>query len=176
MTVFYNFKEMNVMADVKTRNMNRTIRQPYTYGNTALQPLSLPEKRSGKREFQKDVENRIEEKVLKSRMNTRIYSSLQILIIAAAMIVILVIGGIYLKQLSGYRANVNKAASLEKQVVELTKDNALLKNMYESHIDYSGIFEYASSIGMTTPGKQQIITYQRSNEEYVEKDGEIPNE
>ena len=164
------------MADVKNRNISSTLRQPYTYGNTALQPVAVPVKRGTKREFEKEIENRIEEKVLRNRMSTRTYSSLQILIIALALMVILVIGGFYLNQLSGYRAKVNKAASLEEQMLELSKDNALLQNIYESHIDYSGIYEYASSIGMTTPGKQQIITYQRSNEEYVEKDGEIPNE
>ena len=164
------------MADETRRNMNRRVDQPYAYGNTAVQPSYDPEKKQGKRAIEREALERVEEKVRESRLKNRVYSTLQLGIIAFSLACILVIGAFYLLQISSYRSNKNKAASLEKQLQQTVKDNALLENSYESRIDYAGIYEYASGIGMSTPGKQQIITYKRLNEEYVEKDGEIPNE
>jgi len=161
---------------------NRRMKQqayhaPRVVGNLALrQEAAAPELRPDIEDEARRRKAEIEKHVMANRLQTRVYSRAQVLIMAAALTLVLAIGAFYLLQLSSYRANRLRVSSLEKQYEELKKDNALLTNICESYIDYEGILEYARSAGMSAPGKQQIVTYQRSNTEYVEKGGEIPNE
>ena len=162
------------MEEERRRNLYPAFRN--VRGNLAVQPEVKPEVREEERDLRKEAQLKIEERVRENRLEAKAYSRAQLFVIGLALALILLVGVIYLKQVLEVRNKRNEAASLEKQYQQLVRDNALLENSYESHIDYAGIYEYAVGLGMETPKKQQYITYERAEKEYVSKDGEIPNE
>ena len=147
-------------------------RQPYIRNNLAVQPEIEHEQQDPLKVLNRRVESRVEE----NRLGGKIYTGRQILIAALALALILLTGSFFLMPSLDLRANKMEAARLEKEYQEIVQDNALLKNSCESNIDYNGIYEFALLRGMSAPEKQQILTYKRSNPEYVSKNGEIPNE
>ena len=164
------------MADDRRRNLyNSEVYRTYR-GNLAVQPEIQPEIQEEERDLRKEARLKIEDRVRETRLEAKAYSRLQLVVITCALALILLSGIFYLGQVLEVRNKRNEAAALEKQYQQLVRDNALLENSYESHIDYAGIYEYVVGLGMETPKKQQFITYERSEKEYVSKDGEIPDE
>ena len=164
------------MAEERRRNLYTDPALRNVRGSLAVQPEVRPEVQEEERDLRKEARLKIEERVRENRLEAKAYSRTQLLVIGCALALILLAGVIYLQQVLEVRNKRNEAASLEKQYQQLVRDNALLENSYESHIDYAGIYEYAVGLGMETPKKQQYITYERADKEYVAKDGEIPDE
>ena len=164
------------MAEELKRNLYPDRTFVNVRGNLAVEPQIGPEIQEEERDLKKEARLKIEARVRENRLEAKAYSRLQLFVIGCALGLILLVGIFYLRQVLEVRNKRNEAAALEKQYQQLVRDNALLENSYESHIDYEGIYEYVAGLGMETPKKQQIITYERPEKEYVSKGGEIPDE
>ena len=151
----------------------------YNYGSTVFQPerRSEQERREKEREYISDARQRIETRVSEKK---DVNVGRQILRTAAAAAVILALVALlsaYIMQLSVKRNLRSDITALEREVQDLSRENALLKNQYERSIDYGWLYRYATErLGMQVPEKQQIIRYKTTQNEYVVKSGDIPHE
>jgi len=155
----------------------------YIYGSAVRAPevqipeVIEPEKRQrGDSEVIRDARAKVEEKARQKRKSARSFSAKQVMALTAMAVIVAAVAAVYLLELSGMVSARTKLNSLEKKLTVITEENALLENAREGALDLTGVYDYAIAHGMRVPEKQQVITYKRVGEEYVVKDGDIPNE
>ena len=67
--------------------------------------------------------------------------------------------------------------NLQKEVVELEKENSTARMEMENSIDLNEIYKKATKeFGMKTAGKNQILTYESRKSTQVRQHGSIPAE
>lgn len=81
----------------------------------------------------------------------------------------------YLQAQATAKANAAKVASLQSQLTELTISNDELEVRINAGIDYDAIYDTAvNELGMVYPKKNQVITFDAGESEYVKQYGEVP--
>lgn len=85
------------------------------------------------------------------------------------------IGYLHLQFKSTYLSK--SVVNLQKEVVELEKENATARTDLENSIDLNEIYNKATKeLGMQTAKKDQILTYKSRKSTQVRQHGEIPEE
>lgn len=148
----------------------------YNAGSTA--PAYEPEKiRKAKRTYVKEANERIEQQV-RSRRNEKIGMNLiQTAAAAVFAVAFAAFAWLYMRELFRYRENRLAAEKSAAAYEQLRSENILAANRIESGIDYAAVYDYAVDVlHMTVPMKQQIVYYESTETEYVDRSGEIPDE
>ena len=147
-----------------------------SYGNLA--PAYQPETiRRSKQAYVEGSRTKVEEKVSAKRAAGKALSFGQGLIITFCAALVLAACVFYVVGLSKTHETKTAIGSLKSRIQSVEKENALLEQKIEERTDYEAIRVYATeTLGMRLPEKQQVVTYERGEADYVEKKAEIPNE
>ena len=151
----------------------------YNYGSTVFQPerRSEQERREKEREYISDARKRIESRVGEMKSTDVGRQILKTFAAAAVILVLVALFSAYIMQLSVKRNLRSEITELEREVQDLSRENALLRNQFERDIDYNFVYNYATErLGMQVPEKHQVIRYRAQKNEYVVKSGDIPHE
>ncbi len=133
--------------------------------------------RREKREYVRNAQARVEEKVAAKRKEAKGFSFLQVTVLAASVCTALFMSLFYLNQLSENREIRASIGKLESRYQVLREDNGLLENEQNARIDYDAVYAYATeTLGMQNPEKQQVVAYEAKASEYVRNSGVIPND
>lgn len=147
-----------------------------SYGNLA--PAYQPETiRRSKQAYIDGSRTKVEEKVSAKRAARKALTVGQGLIITLCTALVLAAAVLYVVGLSKTRETKATIGSLKSRIQTIEKENALLEQKIEERTDYEAIRVYATeTLGMRLPEKQQVVTYERGEADYVEKKADIPNE
>ena len=133
--------------------------------------------RKAKEDYVERGRAEIERKALAGRLASREYSPKQVTVIVACAAVILVMLAVYMITLSGVRASRTSVADMKLQDNRMAAGNELTEIQIRDTIDYTEVYRYATeTLGMSLPGRQQVVTYGKNAQEYVTKGMDIPNE
>lgn len=95
--------------------------------------------------------------------------------LTAVVAVIFVICSQYLSLQSEMQANAAMVTKLQSQLNEMTAQNDEYEVNLKANVDYDAIYYTATKeLGMVYPSKEQIITYDAGESEYVKQYADIP--
>ena len=149
----------------------------YQSGSAARALPETPERelRRDKREQVQKARQDIEVRVRDKRRAANEFSKAQVIFLGAAMALFVAAVSFFLVCLSSQQSMKNDIERLEYQIQTTQHENAILRNLKNSSIDYDTVYRVATEeLGMTIPMKQQVVHYQEPSVEFVHKYGEIP--
>ena len=145
-------------------------RSAYEYGSTArqlntAQPLRRDEETEESREQRKARQKQI-------RRNNKI-NLMYTMVVASVAAVVFFICYQYLNVQAVAKANSDKIIELKST---LKDDNDALESDINASIDYNALYDTAvNELGMVYPGKDQVITYNSKESEYVKQYKDVPD-
>jgi cell division protein FtsL len=145
-------------------------RSAYEYGSTArqlntAQPLRRDEETEESREQRKARQKQI-------RRNNKI-NLMYTMVVASVAAVVFFICYQYLNVQAVAKANSDKIIELKSTLNSLKDDNDALESDINASIDYNAL--YVNELGMVYPGKDQVITYNSKESEYVKQYKDVPD-
>lgn len=148
-------------------------RSAYEYGSTArqlntAQPLRRDEETEESREQRKARQKQI-------RRNNKI-NLMYTMVVASVAAVVFFICYQYLNVQAVAKANSDKIIELKSTLNSLKDDNDALESDINASIDYNALYNTAvNELGMVYPGKDQVITYNSKESEYVKQYKDVPD-
>ena len=148
-------------------------RSAYEYGSTArqlntAQPLRRDEETEESREQRKARQKQI-------RRNNKI-NFMYTMVVASVAAVVFFICYQYLNVQAVAKANSDKIIELKSTLNSLKDDNDALESDINASIDYNALYDTAvNELGMVYPGKDQVITYNSKESEYVKQYKDVPD-
>ncbi|MBR5659082.1 MAG: hypothetical protein IKX10_06750 [Lachnospiraceae bacterium] len=145
---------------------------PQIYPEPEREPQQQPVRRPQRRPA--PAPNR---KALQKNRNRLESMNLKELIVAAICVTICIAAAVMHLQLhTGLDAKIAKAAALESELSSMRMRNDEMENKINVGIDYAAIYEQAvNDLGMTYPGKDQLIYYTAEKSEYFEMNADNTN-
>jgi len=116
-------------------------------------------------------------KALQKNRNRLEAMNLKELIIAAICVTITIVASVmHLQLCTGLDAKIAQVATMEKDLASLRMRNDEKMNAINAGIDYNLIYDQAvNDLGMTYPGKDQLIYYTAEKSEYFEMNADFIN-
>lgn len=116
-------------------------------------------------------------KALQKNRNRLESMNLKELIVAAICVTMAIAAAVLHLQLhTDLDAKIAKAAALESELSSMRMRNDELENKINVGIDYAAIYDQAiNDLGMTYPGKDQLIYYTADKSEYFEMGADMVN-
>lgn len=148
-------------------------RTSYIEGNTVRKLNAIPDTRREERSYEVPTPRRQEQRQPKalSGMN---FASLLVLTIAIIATVYVCVE--YLMIQTDVTKMEKSVVSLEKNLTILTNKNDAANAMINTAYDLDYVYKVAvEELGMVYPNKNEVITYQGSNEDYVRQYEDIPD-
>ena len=148
-------------------------RSAYENGSTArqlntAQPLRRDEETEESREQRKARQKQI-------RRNNKI-NFMYTMVVASVAAVVFFICYQYLNVQAVAKANSDKIIELKSTLNSLKDDNDALESDINASIDYNALYDTAvNELGMVYPGKDQVITYNSKESEYVKQYKDVPD-
>ncbi len=148
-------------------------RSAYEYGSIArqlntAQPLRRDEETEESREQRKARQKQI-------RRNNKI-NLMYTMVVASVAAVVFFICYQYLNVQAVAKANSDKIIELKSTLNSLKDDNDALESDINASIDYNALYDTAvNELGMVYPGKDQVITYNSKESEYVKQYKDVPD-
>ncbi|MGN0170591.1 MAG: hypothetical protein ACI39H_07515 [Lachnospiraceae bacterium] len=158
------------------------MRSTYVYGNTvpAYNPELEQEEAYRRALRRKRIQE--EEELAARRRRHRILerekkiSRANMVVMTMATVMILGLCAVYIHLISQLNIRMNKVASLESQLINLTEENDSLEKSIETSVDLEQIRKTAiKELGMVYPEEDQIVYYQLDNNDYMEQYKDIPS-
>ena len=149
----------------------------YQSGSAARALPEVPERelRREKKEQVERARREIELRVHEKRSAAKEFSRAQVLLISLAMVIFIAAVSSFLVCLSGRQEVKNDIERLEYEIQSVQHENAILRNLKNSSIDYDTVYRVATEeLGMIIPEKRQVVRYQEPSVEFVYKYGDIP--
>ena len=87
--------------------------------------------------------------------------------LTVAMIALILVCAFYLTLQSQLTERMKTVSSMQTQLEQMISDNDSLESRLATSGDLNAVKEEAGNLGMSTPGKEQIVTYSLDNPEYV---------
>ena len=143
----------------------------YEYGSAARQLNTQPLRRDEESEEEKE-QRRLRRKQI--RRNNKI-NLMYTLVVASVASVVFFICYQYLNVQAVAKVNSDKIIELKSTLNSLKDNNDALESDINASIDYDSIYDTAvNELGMVYPGKDQVITYNSKESEYVKQYKDIP--
>ena len=174
--------QMQTALYTKVDEMNRYRDESYIYGNTVEAPYYDYEEagRGGQaRQRQESYEkarkrNEIRSRNRSSALTINFYS---LVILSVAAISCLFICCNYLRVQSAVTSKMKKIESMESQVEKLKNENDALEARINSYVSLDNVYKVATGeLGMVYASKDQVITYDKTESEYVRQYEDIPKQ
>lgn len=142
---------------------------------TAAAPVLEPERREReKREYTNAEKAQIRQKksqILLAHRANMIYT----MAVTAVVVVIFGVCSQYLSLQSNVKANAAIVTQLQSKLNQMTVENDEFEMNLNANIDYDAIYNTAiKDLGMVYPSKDQIVTYDAQESEYVKQFADIP--
>lgn len=144
----------------------------YVYGNTARELRAEPLRRE-------EIERR---RYPQQRPHTPVrrkpkVDKVAVLLVCVTFLAVMVAGIIYLR-IKFQSTYLNKSVvNLQREVVEMEKQNAAAMKEIDNSLDLTAIYEKATKeLGMVAAGENQIFTYQSRKSTQVRTHGDIPSD
>ncbi len=165
----------------KHAGLNGVKRQARAAGSGVLNAASSREiKRRTKRvavQRQRSREIKIRIKTEEYRRLSQPYSTVQRMVLAAALLSFFVFSVLMVMSESVLKTTMTEVNALRSSYEKLSADNDAMESNIESGVDAEEIFRAATKeLGMTYPKKSQVIVYQKSESEHVKQNEDIPKE
>ena len=162
-------------SNVKNKRTGYSVssRSAYEYGSTArqlntAQPLRRDEETEESREQRKARQKQI-------RRNNKI-NLMYTMVVASVAAVVFFICYQCLNVQAVAKANSDKIIELKSTLNSLKDDNDALESDINASIDYNALYDTAvNELGMVYPGKDQVITYNSKESEYVKQYKDVPD-
>lgn len=135
-------------------------------GRVFVEPVKVPSHILKKREEQK----RLKEEARAVQFNRERNAALSprfIAFLTAALTVLVLVCAFYLTLQSQLTERMRSVSAMQSQLEQLISDNDSLESRLATSGDLITIKEAAGELGMSTPGKEQIVSYSLENPEYV---------
>ena len=98
------------------------------------------------------------------------------MVVASVAAVVFFICYQYLNVQAVAKANSDKIIELKSTLNSLKDDNDALESDINASIDYNALYNTAvNELGMVYPGKDQVITYNSKESEYVKQYKDVPD-
>ncbi len=149
----------------------------YQSGSAARALPEVPERElvREKREQVQKARREIELRVHEKRREAGEFTKPQVLVLGLAMALFIASVSFFLVSLSRNQSVKNDVERLEYDIQSVHHENAILRNLRNSSIDYDTVYRVATEeLGMTIPEKRQVVRYQEPSVEFVYKYGDIP--
>ena len=132
------------------------------------QPLRRDEETEESREQRKARQKQI-------RRNNKI-NLMYTMVVASVAAVVFFICYQYLNVQAVAKANSDKIIELKSTLNSLKDDNDALESDINASIDYNALYNTAvNELGMVYPGKDEVITYNSKESEYVKQYKDVPD-
>lgn len=154
-------------------------RSGYAYGSAAVSiPDYEPEKiRKAKLDYRKRARLEVERRVLEKKAERPDFSIPNVIIIVSVIAMLISAASLYLVERSVNHDVKASIAELQRDYQTVVQENALKENIIEKQIDYTEVYRYATEeLHMAVPERHQVISYSGTADEYVVRNGSIPNE
>lgn len=154
----------------------------YVYGNTVPAYNPEIEQEDAYRRALRQRKVQEEEQLRARRRQRRILerekkvSRANMVVMTMATVMILGLCAVYIHLTSQLNSTMNKVASLESQVINLTAENDSMEKRIETSVDLNKIRKQATEeLGMVYPKEDQIVYYHVDNNDYMEQYKDIPS-
>ncbi len=117
---------------------------------------------------------RIDRSVKERQNAARHFSIRQSLVIGFSILMVAGAGFTYLYAYSGLHQAMNTVESRQEKLEQRISDNNAKKAEIDSSIDVDAIYQKALKMGMKVPSKDQVITYQKSEEDEASQSETVP--
>ena len=98
-----------------------------------------------------------------------------LVVFSAAMVVMLFLCANYIAIQSKLTSTIKQTQKNESNLEKLRNENDSLENMIATYVDLDHIYDVATNkLGMIYAKKNQVITYEKTENEYVRQFDEIP--
>lgn len=141
-------------------------------GRVFVEPVKVPSHILKAREKQK----RLKEEAKAVQMNRERNASLSprfIAFLTVALTALVLVCAFYLTLQSQLTERMKTVSAMQSQLEQMVSDNDSLESRLATSGDLISIKEAAGELGMTTPSKEQIVTYSLDNPEYVVQYGDV---
>lgn len=135
-------------------------------GRVFVEPVKVPSHILKKREEQKRLREEAR-MVQQNRERNATLSPRFIAFLTVALTVLVLVCAFYLTLQSQLTERMQSVSALQSQLEQMISDNDSLESRLATSGDLMTIKEEADELGMTTPNKNQIVTYTLENPEYV---------
>lgn len=135
-------------------------------GRVFVEPVKVPSHVLKAREKQK----RLKEEAAAVQSNRERNAALSprfIAFLTVAMIALILVCAFYLTLQSQLTERMKTVSSMQTQLEQMISDNDSLESRLATSGDLNAVKEEAGDLGMSTPSKEQIVTYSLENPEYV---------
>ena len=114
-------------------------------------------------------------KVRKNRERVLSMNFPYLVVLSAAMVVVLALCANYISVQSRLTSTIKEAQKNESNLEKLRNENDSLENMIATYVDLDHIYDVATNkLGMIYAKKNQVITYEKTESEYVRQFEDIP--
>ncbi len=165
------------------RKRNRVVRydnktNTYIHGNTVKRLNVAPEFTNGTVQQEEYAEQRKrrkeQERQVKRANKMNLVYTMAVVGVVALMFTICYQ---YLSMQASVKNSASEIAKLEQQLVKITASNDEEEQKINASIDYDAIYNTAvNELGMVYPERNQVITYDAGESEYVKQYQDIPEQ
>ena len=121
-----------------------------------------------KRQVNQRIAMRNREKALKLDLKYTLFLGISVIFVIISCVV-------YLNLQNQMTQRSNEIASLKSQLNTLTDANVAARERISDAVNLDEVYQYATgTLGMVSPGPDQIITYRSNDEDYVKQFQDIP--
>lgn len=121
-----------------------------------------------KRQVNQRIAMRNREKALKLDLKYTLFLGISVIFVLISCVV-------YLNLQNQMTQRSNEIASLKSQLNTLTDANVAARERINDAVNLDEVYQYATgTLGMVSPGPDQIITYRSNDEDYVKQFQDIP--
>ena len=136
-----------------------------------LEPV-IPKKDTGGREAEVSKTNRM---IRKNRERALSMNLPYLVMLSVAMVAVLVLCANYISMQSRLTSTIKQTQKNESKLEKLKNENDSMENMIATYVDLDYIHDVATNkLGMVYARKNQVITYEKTESEYVRQFEDIP--
>lgn len=144
----------------------------YEYGSTARQLNAQPAIKTKESEDAREQRRARQRQIRRNNKINLMYT----MMVASVAAVVFFICYQYLNVQAAAKVNSDKIIELKSTLNSLKDDNDALEADINASIDYNTIYDTAvNELGMVYPGKDQVITYNSQESEYVKQYKDVPD-
>ena len=149
----------------------------YIYGNTVVREVPDYEQRDPAQERLESYEKARRRNAARSRSRNGALTinRFSLVVLSVAAVFCLAICCNYLRVQSSVTSKMRRIESMESKVEKLKNENDALETRINAYVNLENVYEIATKeLGMVYASKEQVITYDKTESEYVRQYEDIP--
>jgi cell division protein FtsL len=154
--------------------------ESYIYGNTVVREdpyygYAEPEREEQVRQRRQNYEKARRRSEIRNRNDALTINFYSLVILSLAAVSCLFICCNYLRVQSSVTSKMKKIESMESKIEKIKNENDALEARINSYVNLDNVYKVATGeLGMVYASKDQVITYDKTESEYVRQYEDIP--